>query len=511
MSVLDAEVAGVPDALKNVEHLVRTILQYGGVDVGMHRERREEAISLDGRCIGIAAQMEQNAESRTLDRLREAEEVVDARPRAPVVFRPYPKAQLGAESGVFTIAIRDVGELLVGPRSPTPARVYTERLRSENGRGLNVTKGEIVRPRAPSGVVLPRMAAIGVVVGTLQPTSIHLGANDFQRRRLQVGVRVRAKKPVPNVRRVEKVAVPATLEVAEDVHAAVPDVLMERKRSDGHVHNRRLAAYFIVMRHRVSDDQISDYQRNGFLVIENFLDEAELADWRQNVDEAVDQRIHAPKPALTNLTDDEDSYYAQVFLQCIKLADTHAGMRRLLLDPRLGELAAALAGVDGIRIWHDQALIKPPFGNPTGWHLDNPYWSFSSRDSLSIWIALDDATLGNGCMWYLPGSQRTARYENANIGANMADLFRTYPEWREIGTVACPCPAGSAVFHNGLCAHGAGANMTNRQRRAMTCAYMPDGSVFNGQRNVLPEAYFNRLTIGQVLDDPVVNPLVWRR
>ncbi|MFY7952778.1 MAG: phytanoyl-CoA dioxygenase family protein, partial [Armatimonadaceae bacterium] len=79
-----------------------------------------------------------------------------------------------------------------------------------------------------------------------------------------------------------------------------------------------------------------------------------------------------------------------------------------------------------------------------------------------------------------------------------------------IEPVACPCPAGSAVFHNGLTAHGAGANMTNKPRRAMTCAYMPEGSTFNGQQNVLPTEYFEKLAIGDRLDNPVINPLIWR-
>ena len=265
------------------------------------------------------------------------------------------------------------------------------------------------------------------------------------------------------------------------------------------------------MRYQVSDKQIATYRASGFIVIENFLDQAELEHWRTQVDEAVEQRVGVPRAdqQLTNVSDDPDDFYAQVFLQCLKLADSHVGVRKLMTDPRLGEAAATLAGVDGIRIWHDQALFKPPFGNPTGWHLDNPYWSFSSRDSLSIWVALDDATLGNGCMWYLPGTHKTARFDNAGIGANMADLFRVYPEWRAIESVACPCPAGSAVFHNGLTAHGAGANMTNRPRRAMTCAYMPEGSTFNGKPNILPKPYFDSLTVGQVLDDDVINIPIW--
>ena len=52
------------------------------------------------------------------------------------------------------------------------------------------------------------------------------------------------------------------------------------------------------------------------------------------------------------------------------------------------------------------------------------------------------------------------------------------------------------VLHNGLTFHGAGANMTPGRRRAITCAYMPDGATFNGQRNVLPDEYLATLKRG---------------
>jgi ectoine hydroxylase-related dioxygenase (phytanoyl-CoA dioxygenase family) len=262
------------------------------------------------------------------------------------------------------------------------------------------------------------------------------------------------------------------------------------------------------MKNQLSEKQIESYRKNGFLVIENFLDASELIRWQRDTQEAVDQRLCAMGD-LTNAGSDE--YYRQVFTQCLKLADTHEGMREIIHDPRLGEMAAALAGINGIRIWHDQALFKPPFGNPTAWHLDNPFWSFDSYNAISLWVALDDATLANGCMFYLPGTHLSARFDNVGIGKNISDLFTIYPEWKEIEPVGCPCPAGSAVLHHGLVAHGAGANMTNRPIRAMTCAYMPDGSVFNGKRNVLPEAYFQSLEIGDMLNDPVINPLVWRQ
>lgn len=263
------------------------------------------------------------------------------------------------------------------------------------------------------------------------------------------------------------------------------------------------------MKYKITQAQKDFYRAHGYIAIEDFLDDKELDTWRQVTDDAVRQRL-TERNGLTN-QNDPDQYYSQVFVQCVRLADTHEGMAKLMLDERLGEAAGELAGVDGIRIWHDQALIKPPYGNPTAWHLDNPYWSFYSRDAISIWVALDRATLANGCMWYLPGTHLLARYDNVGIGENMADLFRVYPEWREIEAVPVPVAAGSAVFHNGLIAHAAGPNMTPRPRRAMTCAYMPDGCTFNGQRNVLREDYFNALQIGDVLDDPRQAPLIWKR
>lgn len=262
----------------------------------------------------------------------------------------------------------------------------------------------------------------------------------------------------------------------------------------------------------VSPEQVQFYQENGYLVIEDFLDLQELDHWRQTTQDAVNQRLQAKGwNALNNQGDDADAFYKQVFIQCVKLAETHAGMRALMRDERLGRLAGTLARVDGIRIWHDQALFKPPHGNPTAWHLDNPYWSFHSRQAISIWVALDDATLQNGCMAYLPGTHQTARFDNVGIGANFGGLFDVYPEWRRIEPVPAPLRAGSCALHNGLTAHAAGVNLTARPRRAMTCGYMPDGATFNGKKNILPQEYFESLKVGDPLNNDKINPLIWRR
>lgn len=263
------------------------------------------------------------------------------------------------------------------------------------------------------------------------------------------------------------------------------------------------------MRTQLDDTTIRRYQQDGFVHIPGFLDQGEVAELRQAVLAAVES-MGRRKVADSELTDESgDSYYDRVFTQRLNLWRISPVVKSYMLRPALGELLCRLAGVAGMRVWHDQALIKPPFGNPTAWHLDNPYWSFSSRDSISIWIALEPATLGNGCMWFVPGSHKLARFDNVGIGENVGDLFRLYPEMTNTDPVAVPMKGGDCSFHNGLTAHGAGANMTRHRRLAMTCAYMPDGCVFNGQSNILPPAYLKTLTKGDTLRNDDWNPLIY--
>ena len=269
------------------------------------------------------------------------------------------------------------------------------------------------------------------------------------------------------------------------------------------------------MNYQVDQNQIKFYRENGFVVIEDFLSREELEHWRETVMNAVRNRKGVKIPGKAGKTGEDDginedaAYYGKVFDQLLNLWQTDEGVKALMFDARIGELAARLAGADGIRIWHDQALFKRPWANPTSWHLDTPFWSFSDRKALSIWIALDDATLENGCLFFIPGSYKETEFENKGIGKNMDSIFEVYPQFVHTRAVAAPMKAGSCSFHNGLTIHGANANMTNGFRRAMTCAYMPDGNVFNGIENILPEEYLRTLHVGDPLNNDAQNPLIY--
>src|SRR5262245_41275857 len=179
------------------------------------------------------------------------------------------------------------------------------------------------------------------------------------------------------------------------------------------------------MNSNITPEQVEFYQKNGFIIIRNFLTPAELEEWRGAVNEAVGARGQGRLPGGGEPAQKIEDYYSNVFIQSMQLWKTNERMKKLMLDPRLGKMATELAQVDGVRIWHDQALIKRPWDNPTSWHLDNPYWSFTHRGAISIWVALDDATLENGCLWFLPGTHKSSRDENPGIGPNMNHFLKT--------------------------------------------------------------------------------------
>ncbi|MFZ4771933.1 MAG: phytanoyl-CoA dioxygenase family protein, partial [Ferruginibacter sp.] len=257
----------------------------------------------------------------------------------------------------------------------------------------------------------------------------------------------------------------------------------------------------------LTQKQIESYRENGFLLVENFLNEEELSFWRNAVTDAMQQRNGRKfsnsdsKVGEDDGINEDSEYFGKVFDQMLNLWQTNEDVKKIMLDERIGKMVADLAGWEGTRIWHDQALVKRPWANPTAWHLDTPFWSFSDRSALSIWVALDDATLENGCLYFIPGSYHTTTFDNPGIGKNMDAIFDFYPQFVKSKSVSVPMKAGSCSFHNGLTIHGAGANMTSGFRRAMACAYMQDGAAFNGIKNILSDEQVAKLKVGDLLND----------
>lgn len=256
------------------------------------------------------------------------------------------------------------------------------------------------------------------------------------------------------------------------------------------------------MRSTVTEQEIEDYRRDGFVAIPDLLSPSELDHWRAVVGTAADE----------GLVRQPDGSNPNVFTQRMHLRRVSPAVSELVEDTHLGRMVADLEGVDAVRLYFDQALVKEPFGAPTQYHLDLPWWPFASDHACTIWIALDDATKENGCLYFSPGSQRLALSHRSDLGNDLGAVFAAQPEVVH-APVASPLPAGGCSFHNGRTIHGAGANMTPGRRRAMTAAFMPDGVRFNGTRDVrvLGEQYLDTLTEGDLLQDDQLNPVVYAR
>ena len=195
------------------------------------------------------------------------------------------------------------------------------------------------------------------------------------------------------------------------------------------------------------------YAENGYLVMEEFLSASELEQWRAAVDEAVEQRgrqrFSFPTARDSEVSDtteasEQQAYYDGVFTQRVNLWQTNDKVRELMIDRELGRVVTEVARIDGVRIWHDQALVKGPYANPTAFHLDVPYWSFTSADAITIWVALDDATLENGCLYYMPGSHKAKKFDNVGIGPSIGALFE-YTRSGERGCSPLPGAGGRSA------------------------------------------------------------------
>jgi ectoine hydroxylase-related dioxygenase (phytanoyl-CoA dioxygenase family) len=155
----------------------------------------------------------------------------------------------------------------------------------------------------------------------------------------------------------------------------------------------------------------------------------------------------------------------------------------LATDARLGAVAAQLLGVDGIRLWQDQLLHKPPSGEDRtriGWHQDWDSWrTVASIDRfVTAWVALDDVDESNGAMQVLPGSHHWGLLEGQSnfLGTDLdAQLDRLAAE-HDVEPQLLEMQAGQVSFHHVLTFHGSSTNTRDRVRRSLA-VHLVDATV----------------------------------
>ncbi len=150
--------------------------------------------------------------------------------------------------------------------------------------------------------------------------------------------------------------------------------------------------------------------------------------------------------------------------------------------PRLLDLVEQAIGPD-IVLWGSQIFCKPAgTGLAVPWHQDGHFWPIRPLATCSVWIAIDDVTLENGAMQFIPGSQRTRRLFdhikeesretalNATLAADQVDLA---------DAVVDDLKAGALSLHDVFLVHGSEPNRSKKRRAAFVIRYMPATSHFD--------------------------------
>ena len=133
-----------------------------------------------------------------------------------------------------------------------------------------------------------------------------------------------------------------------------------------------------------------------------------------------------------------------------------------------------------IRLLHDQLFAKPArSGGAVAWHQDYSYWTYiQPMAHASCWIALDDATVDNGCLQYVPGSHRWGLLPITGLTGEGpgVDSVLTDKQRDDFRPVHIELKAGEAAFHHPLMVHGSDANHSDLPRRGVVVNTMRDGS-----------------------------------
>lgn len=135
------------------------------------------------------------------------------------------------------------------------------------------------------------------------------------------------------------------------------------------------------------------------------------------------------------------------------------------------------------------AIFKPAGkGAPTPWHQDEAYWDPAWQyQNVSIWMPLQEATIENGCLWFMPGSHEWPILEHRSIGGDVRIHGLEIVDTSVLkDPVACPLPAGGVTIHRNRTAHYAGPNESGIPRRALILGAGLPGKPYPGPARSFP-------------------------
>jgi ectoine hydroxylase-related dioxygenase (phytanoyl-CoA dioxygenase family) len=170
--------------------------------------------------------------------------------------------------------------------------------------------------------------------------------------------------------------------------------------------------------------------------------------------------------------------------------------------------------VDGVRLYHDQALFKEGGGGITPWHADQYYWPLESDKTVTAWIPLQETPLEMGPLEFSAGSHAIVEGRELEIGDESEAIIQKTLRVTDFEHVIEAFDMGEVSFHSGWIFHRAGANITNDMRKVMTIIYMDKDMILKNPVNKNQENDWHTwcpgAKVGEVIDTHL-NPLIYSK
>jgi ectoine hydroxylase-related dioxygenase (phytanoyl-CoA dioxygenase family) len=199
-------------------------------------------------------------------------------------------------------------------------------------------------------------------------------------------------------------------------------------------------------------------------------------------------RVSALREALDDLIRRNPGVRPEKLVSAHIEGDNGEGVRgsadflELARDRDIVELVSGVIGEDVI-LWGCHVFCKPPVdGFETPWHQDGHYWPIRPLANCTVWVALEESDIGNGCLRVIPGSHR-AQVLHEHLHEDRTDLTlqqRMAPgTFDENDAVDVELAPGQMSLHDVYMIHGARPNTSQRRRTGVALRYMPGSSVFD--------------------------------
>lgn len=257
----------------------------------------------------------------------------------------------------------------------------------------------------------------------------------------------------------------------------------------------------------LTEEQIQFYQKNRYIKLKQVLSPAAVAHFNKVISHRVNQLNTVDTPLENRDT------YGKAFLQLMNLWTGDEEIKKLVFSRRIAQIASDLMKVDGVRLYHDQALFKEAGGGITPWHADQYYWPLSNDNTVTAWIPLQATPLEMGPLEFSAGSHQIQEGRDLQIGDESEAVMTKKLRVTDFPHIIEPFDLGEISFHSGWIFHRAGSNTSDQMRKVMTIIYMDKDMLLKQPENENQINDWNTwcpgAKIGKVINSPL-NPILYQ-